>query len=106
MDRSNGVDRHAAAVAALRDAVLHTEGDSDAATRLAAFRGSALPPQLADYVAKVHGASQRIGDRDIAGLLAQGYSQDALFELTVAAALGAALDRLEAGMAALQALDR
>ena len=50
----------------------------------------------------VHGMSYRVTDDDIEGLLAAGYSQDAIFEITVAAALGAASHRLEAGLRALK----
>jgi hypothetical protein len=38
----------------------------------------------------------------VASLRRAGYSEDAIFEITSSAALGAALGRLERGMAALQ----
>jgi len=43
-----------------------------------------------------------VTDADVAGLAPAGYSEDAVFELTVAAAVGAALNRLERGLAALR----
>ena len=43
-----------------------------------------------------------VTDGDIAALQRSGSSDDALFEVTVAAALGAALGRLERGLAALR----
>ncbi len=45
-----------------------------------------------------------MSDADARRLLEAGYSEDAIFELTVAAALGAAGERLEAGMRALHDL--
>src|SRR2546421_227979 len=41
-------------------------------------------------------------DEDLAALQRAGHSDDALFEVTVSAALGAALARLERGLAALR----
>jgi len=41
-------------------------------------------------------------DTDVARLRHAGHSDDSLFEITVAAAVGAALHRLERGMAALR----
>ena len=40
-------------------------------------------------------------DGDVDGLRAAGYSEDEIFELTVAAAYGAARKRLDAGLAAM-----
>jgi alkylhydroperoxidase/carboxymuconolactone decarboxylase family protein YurZ len=41
-------------------------------------------------------------DEDIAGLHQAGYSEDEIFEITLSAALGAGLARLERGFAALK----
>ena len=54
-----------------------------------------LPEALRGYVAKVHDHAYRVTDEDVAGLLAAGYSEDEVFELTAAAAVGAGLARLE-----------
>jgi hypothetical protein len=43
-----------------------------------------------------------VTDADVAALQRDGHSDDALFEITVAAAVGAALLRLERGMEALR----
>jgi hypothetical protein len=94
---------HADEVAALLRAVLESPGASATAAREAAFRGAGLPTPLNEYVATVRDASYRIGDGDISRLLAHGYSQDAIFEITVAAALGAAARGLEAGLRAMEA---
>ncbi len=71
------------------------------AERAAAASGRDLLPPLAGYVAKVAGAAYKITDADIAALQAAGRSEDEIFEVTVAAAVGAALQCLEAGMRAV-----
>jgi len=57
---------------------------------------------LARYVDTVARHAFKVTDGDVAALQRAGYSDDALFEATVAAALGAALGRLERGLAALR----
>jgi len=44
----------------------------------------------------------KLTDDDLAALQRAGSSEDAIFEITVSAALGAALGRLECGLAALR----
>lgn len=94
--------RHSDEVAELLLAVLHSQGFTEPSTREAAFRDGELPPLFREYADKILGASYRITDDDIKKLLAAGYSQDAIFEITVSAALGAAMQRLEAGLSALK----
>lgn len=96
------VDPHAAAVSAVKDAILRTPGATDMAARERALLGGEASDLLAAYVAKVHEASYRIVDRDFAALAAAGVSEDAILELTLAAALGAAGRRLDAGLRALR----
>lgn len=95
------MDRHAGAAADLQRAVLDTPGATDEPTRRAAFAGQDVPEPLAAYLGAVREASYRVTDADVAGLVAAGVSEDAVFELTVAAALGAARLRLDAGLRAL-----
>lgn len=61
-----------------------------------------LPPALASYVDKVAQHAYQVTDEDVVTLQRGGHSDDALFELTVSAALGAAVLRLERGLAALR----
>ncbi len=61
-----------------------------------------LPPALAAYVDKVARHAYTVTDEDLGALERAGNSDDALFEVTVSAALGAALGRLERGLAALR----
>jgi hypothetical protein len=98
----DATDRHAAAVDVLRRAVFQSPGSTEPAVRVAAARGGELPEPLGSYATKVRDESYRITDADIAGLTAAGLSEDAIFEITIAAAVGAALQRLDAGMAAVR----
>jgi alkylhydroperoxidase family enzyme len=98
----NAYRRHAEEVEALLRAMLESPAETDPATRAAAYRSDRLPPPLRLYVAKVHGEAYRITEEDVQALLSAGYSEDAVFEITVAAALGAAMRRLEAGLGSLQ----
>ncbi len=84
--------------------VLDGPGRLDTRWRRAAARKDvgALPTDLRSYVAKVHDHAYRIVDGDLEELRAAGYSEDQLFELTVAAAVGAGLDRLERARRAME----
>ena len=57
---------------------------------------------LEHYVQKVALYAYRVTDEDIEALHRAGYSDEAIFELTVSAALGAGTARLERGLAALK----
>jgi alkylhydroperoxidase family enzyme len=87
--------------------VLDGPGVLDPATRRAAAEGSGVPQDVAAYVDTVRLNAYRVTDEEVADLRSGGWSDDQLFELTVAAAYGAARERLEAGLAALaRAADR
>ena len=57
---------------------------------------------LGRYVDMVARHAYKLTDDDLAALQRAGSSEDAIFEITVSAALGAALGRLERGLAALR----
>ena len=97
--------RHRSHVEALRQAVLEGPGRVAPALRQAASRndGSALPEALRSYVDRIERHAYRVTDEEVEELKRVGYSDDQLFEITVAAALGASLRRLEAGLAPLAA---
>jgi AhpD family alkylhydroperoxidase len=86
----------------LRHSVLHAPAVTDQATRMNAATGGPLPEPAATYAAMVRDQSHRITDTDIARLSAANYNQDAIYELTVAAAVGAALRRYDVGVSALR----
>ena len=88
-------------------AILETPGDADTGLRArveayAAGRKADLPDDLRPYVDKVARNAYKVVDADIDALHAAGYSDDAIFELTLAAALGAAQARLDAGLQAME----
>jgi len=60
------------------------------------------PPGFGPYVAKVREHAYRVTDDDVAALQEAGYSEDEIFERTVAAAVAAGLERLEAGLRTLR----
>ena len=94
--------RYADLVAALRAAVFDSAGEVEPTLRQAAGAGGDLPERWAAYAAKVRDASYRITDDDVAALEAAGCSQEEIFEVTVAAATGAALHRLDVALRAMQ----
>jgi alkylhydroperoxidase family enzyme len=94
--------RYESKVQALRDAVLEGPGELEGAVRKAAAANGEVPAAAAAYVQKVVRHAYKVTDEDVAALLASGMSEDQVFELTVSAAMGAGLLRLDAGMAALK----
>ncbi len=90
--------------APLRDRVLQEvlqgAGDTDPAIRRAAADGSGLPADLQALVDKIHRHAYRVTDDDVARPQAK-YGDDRMFEIVVSAALGASLNRLLAGLEAL-----
>lgn len=95
------VARYGALVAAVHRAVVHSAGDTSPAARQAALAGEPAEGALGGYLDKVRRQAHRITDEDVAALRGAGLSEDAIFELTAAAAVGAAEVRLAAGLAAL-----
>ena len=75
------------------EAVLTTPGEADQDLRraVAAFAGgdkAQIPDELRPYVDKVARNAYKVTDGDVDRLREAGYSEDAIFELTLAAALG------------------
>jgi len=62
----------------------------------------AIPAELTTYLDQVVFHAERTTDADVQQLKDKGYSEDQIFELTLCAALGAGLARLNRGLAALQ----
>ena len=109
--------RHAELQSRLVDAALDAPGDASSGLRHAALAMAArlgggaaagprtaapLPADLRPYIDKVARHAYQVTDADIVALRRAGSSEDAVFEITVAASLGAALGRLERGLAALR----
>jgi alkylhydroperoxidase family enzyme len=68
----------------------------------AAQPGRAVPATAQDYVETVRRHAYRVTDAQVEALRAAGLGEDEIFELTVATAVGAGLERLDAGMQALR----
>jgi alkylhydroperoxidase family enzyme len=64
-----------------------------------------LPIQIEGYVETVARHAYKTVDQDIENLKRAGYSEDAIFELTVSAALGVALEQLESAIAVIRSPD-
>ena len=109
------VGRYRAHVERLARAILETAGDTDASTRRAvearsaacggwteAPAGGGVPPSLDRYVERVGLHADTVVDADIEALKGVAYSEDAIFEVTLSAAFGAARGRLERGLGALR----
>lgn len=95
-------DTRRADLARLVRTVLDGPGTLDPRVRHAAFIGGRIADDRATrYVDTVARHAYRVTDEDVEGLLASGYSEAQVYELTVAAALGAGQLRLDAALAAL-----
>jgi alkylhydroperoxidase family enzyme len=107
-------DTHATYAQRLIEAVLTSPGDTEPSVRRAVEAWAAqlggrsstqtdvIPPELISYVNKVAQHAYKVTDEDIEALLKAGYSEDAILEITLSAALGAGMARLERGLAALK----
>jgi hypothetical protein len=85
---------------ATRDAVLDGTGTVDPAIRQRVAQGNP-PSDLEILVRKIRDRAYTVTDADVDALRAH-YSEDQIFELIVAATLGAAEHRLNRAMAALE----
>ena len=97
-----------------RRAVLDGKGVTDPALRRAIAARAAelaggsptgvesIPPDLRRSVDLAAQHAWRITDEDVAALRKAGYSEDALFEIFISAAVGDGIERLERGLSALR----
>ena len=107
-------DSHEEYAQRLVEAVLTSDGDTDPSVRQAVEALSAqiggrstnqtetIPPELIGYIKKIALHAYKTTDEDIDALRNAGYSEDSIFEITLSAALGAGMARLERGLAALK----
>jgi hypothetical protein len=94
--------RHGTAIDRVRRAAIDARGVTDSALRRSVYDAAAQPPPLGPYLDKVRDQSWSITDEDIGALRAAGYSEDAILELTIAAAAGAAGRQYDAALRALR----
>lgn len=107
-------DYYVAGTQTMVDAALTTPGDTTPELRRAIKERAAelgglfieksggVPSELASYVRKVALHAYEVIDEDVEALRQAGYSEEAIFEITLSAALGAGLARLECGLKALE----
>jgi alkylhydroperoxidase family enzyme len=107
-------DYYVASTQTMVDAALITPGDTtpelrraikEWATELSGLfieKSGAVPTELTSYVRKVALHAYKVTDEDVEILRQAGYSEQAIFEITLSAALGAGLARLECGLRALE----
>ena len=93
-------DRLSQLLAATRHAVLDSAASTDTAVRRQVASGQP-PPDLAVLVQKIRDCAYTVTDDDL-DLLRTRYTEDQLFELIVAATIGAAGDRLHAALDAVE----
>ena len=62
----------------------------------------AMPDELIPYVHKIIYHAYQITDADVQQIKDAGYSEDAIFEITLCATVGASLARFGAGFSAIQ----
>lgn len=107
------IDRYWPLVHRLREAVLGVRGALAPSlrraieARAASFAGGPvapveLPPPLMAYVDKVAQFAYRVEDEDVQALREAGFSDAAIFEATVSAAIGTASSRLDRALGALR----
>jgi hypothetical protein len=94
------LDPHAILRKKVIENVLDSDAESPASRRRAAFDRKGVPPDLQALIDKVEAHAYKVTDDDLRRLQ-ERYSDDELFELIVAAALGASERRLLAGLEAL-----
>jgi hypothetical protein len=90
-----------AAFAALVDRVLKGDGRASAELRARAFSNSDVPPPLDMLIGKVAMRPAQVTHADFDAAKAAGFSEDQLFELVIAAAVGHSARQYEAALAAL-----
>jgi alkylhydroperoxidase family enzyme len=88
-------------------AILNQPGETELSLRRAVLERARsgegqVPEALRDYVNKIADRPWTVRDEDFAQLRAAGYSEGQLYEVTLAAALGAGLQRFDAGLRALE----
>jgi hypothetical protein len=86
------------------DTVLRGPGETSPELRQKIARGEA-PTEMHALVEKIRHAPYSITDEDVAALTQRGRSEDELFEIIIAAAVGAAGERLDAALRALEDVD-
>ena len=94
-------DRFETSRRAIEDAVLRGPGHTDPDLRQRLAERREVPEHLRALVDKIERHAYTVTDDDLATLKSR-YTDDERFEIVVAASLGSALERLRAGLRALE----
>jgi hypothetical protein len=94
-------DEYAQLVSDLHASVFEGPGRVDAALRQSAVTGEGLSEPWLSYTLKIRDGASNVNDSDIENLRAAGHTEDEIFEMTIAAAVGASLHTLDAGLRAV-----
>lgn len=94
-------DKKRAAFQALEGRIVSGEGRASAEQRARAFSNAGLPEPLDGLLNKVTTRPTLVTDADFAASRAAGFSEDALVELVICAAVGQSARLYDAGLAAL-----
>jgi len=94
-------DKKQAAHRALVDRVLNGEGRASPEQRARALSNQDVPAPLQALISKVATRPAQVTDADFAAAKASGFTEDQIFELVIAAAVGQSARLYEAGLAAL-----
>ena len=97
------MSRYAELVKRFKEAVLEGSARLSPVVRRAAFDGAPAGTDTVTYLEKLRRHAYQVTDEDIAALRAAGWTDETIYELSVAAAVGQGMRRLDLGMAALAA---
>lgn len=97
------MDRHRPRLETLAAAILQDPGVLPPEVRRTAAFNEGVPDPFADYVDTIHRHAYRVTDERVSNLSESGTDDDAVFEISIASAYGAARMRLDAGLEALRA---
>ena len=95
------IDRHADLLKRLETAIADGKAKLDAATRRDLLAGKPIAGKLGSFAIKVAQNATTITDAHVRALLEAGCTEDEVFECVLAAATGAGIERLRAGLALL-----
>jgi hypothetical protein len=88
---------------ALISRILDGDGQTTPGERHAAFDGASPALPLRAFLEKVATHARGLTDEDVAAVVASGFGEDQVFELTVCAAVAQSTRQYEAALAALEA---
>ena len=92
--------------AAVIERVLAGDGETSIPERRAAFANAGTPEPARALLDKVAKHAYRVTDDDVRAARAGGLTEDQVFELVIAAALGKASRQYDAALVALDAADK